>query len=714
MELQVNEVLTKLESQTAAASASERRAADLIKAGQLPAVNSQRELENVQAKLETANRMALHWQEQATLANEAVRQTEQSLELLRAEAAALPSNVDSEVVEELRAQITALKLEHAGQIRELEARHAAALEQDRAAPQAAIDAVHAEAAEVIQALKASHAAEIQALMEEKARLDSALRCIKEMMHGHSCASGSEGGTPTAAENGSRGDLHRDGHADIYTDGPALGIPIQPLVFPSFPPLDGPNAANTAAANGGQSPPPAAAPVPGPTALPNRNSLDEGTTWSGGSYDHLSPHRPPSGASSGAISLEMSEVTLRGAAAGRARTPGSPPRTMSPAPADYTIFDAAGARRIGRMYDLVNPLRPNSSNSLRPSSGNSADDVLRELREQREAMEHRTYRLAAAEPENNKYRTVRTSNQELFSSPRQRSVERLAGVQRVSPRSRNRVVMAGGGCGMVDFQGDRPDTVTEASMSRILDAPPNGVRGTAAGTARRAGDSYILRRLTASASEFSSYPPNNNREATVGQETPHGPLRMPPPTAARPTTTQHSHHPGCISAPVSATKGGLPGVEEEDCEGQIHDSPWALGSLSLPGSKTSTPTTGARKPRFSLGTEEEDDSPVARLLEDEVRGDMMPTATATVTALDEASPSTANFLAQYMADHVSVRASMQIKPRPKSGSVAYRALTPRGNKGKIPAVRRSAPGVLKRSSFLQRPLVSEDDLFGKGK
>lgn len=111
-------------------------------------------------------------------------------------------------------------------------------------------------------------------------------------------------------------------------------------------------------------------------------------------------------------------------------------------------------------------------------------------------------------------------------------------------------------------------------------------------------------------------------------------------------------------------------------------------------------------------------------------------TADVLALDESSPATANFFAQYMADQVSVRASLPTRyprsgitgvggstatgagtaatralgdqPRPKSGGPQLGSTKANG---KIPAIRHSAPGVLKRSSFLLRPLVSENDLFG---
>ena len=285
--------------------------------------------------------------------------------------------------------------------------------------------------------------------------------------------------------------------------------------------------------------------------------------------------------------------------------------------------------------------------------------------------------------------------------------------------------------------------------RILDAPNGGrLGGTAAAARREAADSMLLRRLTATAnaSEISSRdPPHSNTNhrqaqaaaiaptpAAAGQETPpRGAMNTN--TAPRHATTEHSHFPGCVSAPVSALKGSAPGAgalqgvdEEEECD---DGGAWPLGSLSLPGSSTDTPNTDARKPRFSLGTDHEDnndnndndddDSPIgASLFLDgiEVRGGMAPTTTATVHALDESSPCTANFLAQYMADHVSVRASMQMKPRPKSGGHVYRAVTSSSPKakGKIPAIRMSAPGIMKRSSFLQRPLVTADDLFGRSK
>jgi hypothetical protein len=698
--LRVSDTLAKLESHTSAAAISERRSTDLIKAAQRAASDNQRELENLRIRFETANRMALHWQEQASLSAESLTEVEAKLinaenELYRHRSDTLsPSRPcsatqESEIVAELRAQISALQMEHAGQIRELESRHAAMLNQLRVAAAsethtaAAVEAVRMEAAAALEEMEIAHAAEIEILLEERARLDSALRCIKDMMHpwggnnntsdGANAASGGDGdgvqqceGFDAAEDAGAASDQESlDGcAADVYLDAPAVGIPVETTRTP-------------VGAHGAEVDPLVA------------------------SYSAFSARymRPASAASSGARSLHH---YLNGNGSTLGVT--APPATISPAPADFAVFDRAGNRaKVNTMYEMVNALRPGSGDSS-TIGGVVATE---------EQINHDTYHFATTVDQQEQLNRNGSSDNEFFASPR----ENMSGSIPTSPESRNRVVMAGGGCSMVDYKGERPDAVTEASMRRILDAPTAASDGGGAGASGRASTSlpvastgvedevsYIVRRPSEN---------STNAQITVKQE------------EEQATTAKAPYHVPCASAPASTAKS--------DRIDDIIDgaSAWAAGSLSLPASNTSTPQKNYQRDN---GT---DNANCAA--KDENNNENFWAPTADVLALDNSSPSTANFLTQYMADQVSVRASLPsryqtaggyagygrsgsssaaaatataMQPRPKSGGAGgHQPVSNKAKAGKIPAIRHSAPGVLKRSTFLQRPLVSDDLIYG---
>lgn len=710
--LRVSDAMAKLESHTSAAAATEQRAADLIKAAQRAASDNQRELENLRIRFESANRMALHWQEQAALTGESLKELDTKLTTAenRQSDGTSPTrrphsaSSDDETIAELRAQISALQMEHAGQIRDLESRHAAMYSQLQAAAANesytadAVEAVRIEAAAALEEMELTHAAEIERLLEERARLDSALRCIKDMMNpcvGKNNSNNNAGASAVASaaggDGGSSADkaLHHEGldnedmgavsdqdtldgcAADVYVDAPAVGIPVeQPLATPI----------GVGGGSGVQDP-----------LVASYSAFNARYT------------RPASAASNGSRSLyhylDGNASTIGGAVT-------APPATVSPAPADFAVFDRAGNRaKVNHMYEMVNALRPGSGDSS--TIGGVVAQYNREDN-------HETYHFAVEEQ---LHLGGTSSDNEIFASP---SSNNMSGSLPTSPESRNRVLMAGGGCAMVDFKGERPDAVTEASMSRILDAP-SSARVTIAHGNGTVSASIKPAAVSVGAEDEISYqvrrPSENSTNAQIavkeeGQQT----------TAKAPR-----HLVPCTSAPASTVKS-----EKADI---IIDgtSPWAAGSLSLPGSSTSTPLKSisdrnSLQPSVGAAEKGNDDNNGTENENNENAGYRTWAPTADVLALDESSPSTANFLTQYMADQVSVRASLPIKynntrgnggyagygrssngmqSRPKSGGHQPVSTNP----GKIPAIRHSAPGVLKKSTFLQRPLVTENDLFG---
>ena len=82
----------------------------------------------------------------------------------------------------------------------------------------------------------------------------------------------------------------------------------------------------------------------------------------------------------------------------------------------------------------------------------------------------------------------------------------------------------------------------------------------------------------------------------------------------------------------------------------------------------------------------------------------------IAALQSSSPNSANFLAQYMADQISCRASLPIQKSQKTPGM--KELT--GRQCDIASTWKSAPSsvsFLKKSSFLLRRPVEDDLLYG---
>lgn len=108
----------------------------------------------------------------------------------------------------------------------------------------------------------------------------------------------------------------------------------------------------------------------------------------------------------------------------------------------------------------------------------------------------------------------------------------------------------GGSYLVDYNGPRPDSMTEEALARILDAPPAG--GLGAGGAAEAG-------------------PRWRRSAAAPLSEPHQP------SCSAPASVAGSEGAGGGSPERGGAGGGRGGGSE-----------WACGSLSLPGSTRTTP------------------------------------------------------------------------------------------------------------------------------
>ena len=766
MEVRVSEALTKLESLTAATANDERRAADLIKAGQRAASNSQRELEEVQGRLEVANRIALHWQEQASFIGEALKEAEMALvgassgkSSSSPSAAGAPTVADNEVIQELRAQISALKMEHDGQIREIEARHAAACAQsDRHSShtaQLAVEAVRAEAAATFAAMAESHAAEVERLLEERSRLDSALRCIKQMMTSmqqsqqqqqqQSPLGGFEGTDADSAESGDDqynavvlrstsgegsfldggGEEEDIGAADVYDDLLAVGIPVEQ---PPPPPT------TTILHHQSLSSPPQSQHFPSSSFNISRQRPASAEIDGGDDDDDVSFTRSTMAALAAVTSPATGSATTNTNANASALPP--PPPTISPAPADYAVFDAAGVRsKISTMYEMVNAFQPGSSgaSSVYTTAAHHPHSIHHNHNHHHRQQQQEMYHFATAEGRHPG--TVGSSggasSSDVYGSPLgNRGASDHGSLS--SPQSRNRVSLVGGACHMIDYQGDRPDTMTEASMRRILDHPSLpaaldavSARFKAAEASPSAGGSseeeldYLVRRPTAESSTAlisGGEEGNMTKEVNCnGLSTPRGLAPVVENGTEDEIQQQQQHLGSSTSAPVSVCEqnealGGC---------GEALSPSWAAGSFSLPQSHTTTPVAlprPERVPRLDLAAAEvqpPEKQQHNEMLVEQKENRMYQTTTATVHALGSSSPTTANFIAQYMADQVSVRASMHPhnqQQRPKSGG--NQDTSKNSKKISDKKMRSSAPGVLKRSSFLQRPLVTENDLFGR--
>lgn len=582
MLLQVQNLESRLASMSESITQSERRADDLIRAGQRAASKEQKEAAELREKVETYSRMALHWQEQAALANEALRQAESTVEQLRQQGSNNAASGEMEPTN-LSSELAAVKKDHARQLQELEARHRAELAAATAAqPSAAVvAAVRAEAAATVAAMQEEHNALLECLLEERARLDAALRCIKDMTGMVSGAEGSDAEEDRAGE---------DGCAEEHL---AVGIPVEGTPMPL--PLDHPG-------------------------------VLAGTSFT------LRSHRPDSAA------------------------------TVAPA------GDDAGSSRQQLFFGGA------------AGWGGGADTSLQRSHESASAVsldgdEHGVYSFAAAPADGG-------ATDEEYGSP----AASLASGSEFGYRGRrsaqsnhsvddtHRVAAAGGNCFVVDYRGERPDAVTEASMNRILDRPTDSAGG---GAPREDAAVYVLPSVLEERKD-------SNEEVT-------------PPAMNR----SRRMCPASISAPTSCAKSERLG----EADGAV---PWAAGSLSLPGSRCASPEDGPRaasvQGRLPAGLQR------AGLLDDDENGSVElrcnPIAMSdAVAAMDTGSPAAANFMAQYMADHLTVRASMPVMSSAKGRQAGA------GASSKIGAVRRSAPaGKPKRSSFLDRPPLPEGAVY----
>ena len=241
-EVRVQDMAARLEAGARTAADSERRAAELIRAGQRAGAKEKKELDSMRDRVETSNRLALHWQEEAALAGEALQRAEAEVAALRQQGppAGFPRG-DAELEQQLRDQLAALQTSHEHQLAELRAQHAAELADARQEPGGGgsgggggsaldqVEAVRAEAAAALAALEEEHAERVAGLLEERARMDSALRCIKDMTRhiwgGRSDDGDGDDDGGAGAAAGEDSYCPDRGNAAVLAEGLAVGIPV---------------------------------------------------------------------------------------------------------------------------------------------------------------------------------------------------------------------------------------------------------------------------------------------------------------------------------------------------------------------------------------------------------------------------------------------------------------------------------------------------------
>lgn len=133
----------------------------------------------------------------------------------------------------------------------------------------------------------------------------------------------------------------------------------------------------------------------------------------------------------------------------------------------------------------------------------------------------------------------------------------------------------GGSYLVDYNGPRPDSMTEDAMARILDAPlaAPGSAGANGGMRWRRTSQQQLAQQEAAASGAAEA----GAAAAIASERNHTPSDQQP----------------CCSAPASVGSDGSPG------EGTGAGAGWASGSLSLPESTRTTPLAAQRTRDWGL-------------------------------------------------------------------------------------------------------------------
>lgn len=174
-EILMVELLNKLDAQAKEAAEADRRSSELIKAGHHTSANCQREIDNLRKKLETTSRLALHWQEDAALSAKALAAAERELQHHNGVSSCHVEQQQSDV-DSLRTQMQTLQEQHQKHVQNLEITHKRELEQARTRNHENNSISGISYVE----FNALHQ-ELVTVQAEKARLESALQCIKEMM-----------------------------------------------------------------------------------------------------------------------------------------------------------------------------------------------------------------------------------------------------------------------------------------------------------------------------------------------------------------------------------------------------------------------------------------------------------------------------------------------------------------------------------------------------
>lgn len=600
-ELQVlaKEALARVDRDSAAAVTSEKRANELIRAGKRMYDQAQRESDELRTRLELANSLALKWQEEAALATEALESVRLELDRERA-TAGRQSSPSTVTVAVLQSQLENLQLSYERRTRELQESVTAQIKQplrgrdSMSCPSDPNQRHECQAVEAaVAAVRAEAAAAMTALEESYAAEIEVLLHDRARLDSALIRIKDMTRNLTSFDPDNSTSTEQQRSLDNEDTEPALGVPIDPF------------------------------PLISPSGI---------RPWSGSSFS-LAP-RPVSGSSSGYRSYR----TVGGTYSGPEEEPLSETEDIGPA---IEAIPAIMQVEREEEFHVALPLYAGPPQS----TTNSAKSIV--------AMESEVYRFTQDAND------MGTENE--FVSPRASLSPGSHGGGQPhggwphcrSPEELNRIALAGGACCLIDYNGERPDAMTEAALERILDAPRQSIYDT------------------------TSMEPSRFRTWRAAS----------------------------ISAPNSATKSHPPHGEISN-DGDGVELPWPRGSLSLPGSGSSTPIgTGLGDFYHAEATDGH---------KTYVLGQALLAPSEVVARLECSSPDTANFVAQYMADHIPIRASAPALTLNKKNGKKEPAV----NSGmkKVDALRCSAPAAMnatkrRAASFLQRPPVADDMLYG---
>ncbi|GAB4815426.1 hypothetical protein N2152v2_002472 [Parachlorella kessleri] len=379
---------------------------------------------------------------------------------------------------------------------------------------------------------------------------------------------------------------------------------------------------------------------------------EGTTAAGSAGQHGEEAAAP--------------AAVRGLALGSTNKSG---RSSSLRPS-HPVFDAEARSRISTLYDMLNPF-DSGSRADSPSAGHATQQQQQQEQQRRQ---NDLIRVGS-------HRGSSASRLQQWQQPEQRQDD--------SDDDSIHRVQVGGTC-LVDYNGPRPDSITEDAMLRILDGPlPNNdldpgrdasrqgerppprwrASSHSAGSSLGRGSGGGQRPASGDTSHPSHHQQDFQQRRGQADEEEEQRLLVQAAAAAAAAGTPGSHrHPPSSSAPASVA-----GVDS-DSEAEVSPPPgqlgcvgaWASGSLSLPGSSRVTPLlTDSDRAREAAQTVDEAEPALGNLRKEHVaarrnRGvdaSYLVLPTEAVKAMSVRSPGGADAMAQLLADRLTMRASM---------------------------------------------------------